>query len=346
MSDPNLMWYSQSVVNNANSNTVPPQFAAELTMAVDPRGGAITGVSVINNVLIIFKQNSIFTVQGNGPDATGNNSDYGDPTFITTDAGCINANSIVITPLGLMFQSQKGIYQLDQSGNLTYIGAPVQAYNTYNITSSTLSANTNQVIFTTSQGTSLVYDYYMQQWSTWSNQYAIDCTIYNNTFIYLSSNGTVYQQSNSLFTDNSSPVLMSFTTPNLSFAGLQGYQRVFRAYILGTYKGPHTLNVSVAYDFNDQYTQFATINPSTNISTWGSFTNWGAPNGQPWGGTYQLYEYRIDFNIQRCTAIRLMISDNQSSNYNEGYAISSIVFEVGALPGGNRLPASSTYGAD
>lgn len=54
-------------------------------------------------------------MQGNGPDATGANSDYGDPTLITSDVGCINDNSVVIMPQGLMFQSAKGIYLLDQS---------------------------------------------------------------------------------------------------------------------------------------------------------------------------------------------------------------------------------------
>lgn len=190
-----------------------------------------------------------------------------------------------------------------------------------------------------------MYDYYMQQWSTWTNQFAVDGAIFNGNFAYLTANGQVFIQNQNVFTDGSSPIYLSFTTPNLSFAGIQGYQRVFRCFILGTYKGPHTLNVSVAYDYNDSYTQFATVTPNT-ATTWGgpSTPNWGLPDGGAWGGEYQLYEYRIDFKIQKCTAIRLQITDNQSSAYNEGYAISSIVFEVGVMPGGNKLPTTSTYG--
>ena len=344
MADKLLMWYSQTVVSNANNNTIPPQFCAELTFSIDPRGGDITALGLLNNILIIFKESNIFALQGNGPDATGNNSDYGDAQMITSDVGCIDDTSVVIMPSGLMFQSAKGIYLLDQSLNVSYIGAPVEQYNSASITSATLNYNSNQVIFTTNQnGIALVYDYYMQQWATWTNHYAVDACIYNGNFCWLNQIGQVYQQNTSIFTDNGSPIYMSWTMPNLSFAGIQGYQRVYKMYILGTYKGPHTLNVQVAYDYNDSYTQFVTVNPSlVSANTWGSDNNWG--NEQFWGGVYSLYEFRIDFSIQKCTSIRINVSDNQSSNYNEGYAISSIVFEVGVMPGGNRLPTSSTYG--
>ncbi len=343
LSDKLLMWYSQSVVDNSNSNTIPPQFCAELNISCDPRGGDISALGLLNNALIIFKQTNIFALQGNGPDATGNNNDFGDPSLITSDVGCINDNSVVIMPQGLMFQSEKGIYLLDQSLTLSYIGAPVEAFNSYTITSSTLNPNANQVIFCTAQGTALVYDYYMQQWSTWTNHYALDSAVYNGNFCFVNKIGQVYVQNQNKFTDGSVPVYMSFTLPNLAFAGIQDYQRVYRVFILGTYKGPHTLNVSVAYDYNDNYTQFTTINPSANVSTWGSDQYWG--QNPYWGGQYQIYEFRVDFAIQKCTAIRLMIADNQTSVYNEGYAISSIVFEVGTMPGGNRLPTSNTYGA-
>lgn len=342
MSDPLLMWYSQSVVDNSNQNTIPPQFCAELTFSLDPRGGAITGLGLLNQILIIFKTSNIFSLQGNGPDATGNNSDYGDATLITSDVGCINGSSIVITPSGLMFQSNKGIYLLDQSLSLTYIGSPVELYNTYTITSAVLNATSNQVIFTTKQGLALVYDYYQQQWSTWTNHYAVDSTIYNNNFCYLTPFGQVFQQNTSLFTDNGNPIYMNFTTPNLSFAGLQGFQRVYKMFILGTYKGPHTLNVQVAYDFNDSYTQFVTVQPSANVSTWGSDAFWGTSSF--WGGNYTLYEFRIDMQQQKCSSIRINISDNQASSYNEGYSISSLVFQVGITVGANRLPTTSTYG--
>lgn len=343
LSDKLEMWYSQTVANNSNENTIPPQFCQELTSAIDPIGGDITAFGVINETLIIFKANKIFSLQGNGPDATGGNNDFGDPTLITSDVGCINQNSIIITPNGLMFQSNKGIYQLDQSFNVSYIGAPVENFNNFIITSAINDTISTQIIFTTVEGTALVYNYYFKQWSTWTNHNVRDSIIYNNLFTYLKPDGHVYVQNVNKFTDGASPVYLSWTLPNLSFAGIQGYQRVFRCFILGSYKGPHTLNVNIAYDYNDVYTQSVVVLPNTSVTTWGSDPTWGSLS--PWGGTYQIYEFRIDFNIQKCTSIRLQVSDNMTSQYNEGYSISSVVFEVGALPGGNRLPTTNTYGA-
>lgn len=341
LSDKLLMWYSQSVVDNSNFNTIPPQFCEQLTVACDPRGGNITALGLLNQTLIIFKEREIFSLQGNGPDATGNNNDFADPTLVTSDVGCINANSIVIIPEGLMFQSHKGIYLLDQSLNVSYIGAPIEDFTT-NITSAIENPQDNQIILTTSNGTALVYDYYFKQWATWSNHPASDSAIYNNTFCFLTPQGKVYTQNRSKYTDGASPIYLSWTLPNLSFAGLNGFQRVYKAYILGTYKGPHTLNIQVAYDYNDSYTQNVIVNASSNVSNWGSDANWGSSHF--WGGEYQIYEFRVDFNIQKCTSIRISVSDNQASAYNEGYSISSVVFEVGVLPGGNRLAISNTYG--
>jgi hypothetical protein len=332
MSDKLMMWYSQQVVSNATTNTVSQQFCAELNITCDPRGGDITALGLLNGALVIFKENEIFALTGNGPDATGNNSDFGDPTLITSDVGCISANSVVIMPKGLMFQSSKGIYLLDQSSNVSYIGAPVEAYNNLVIESAVLHSTQNQVIFLTNDvnGTALVYDYYYDQWATWSNHDAADAVIWDNQFVFLDDNGTVNVQNLTSFTDAGAKILLSFTTPNLNFAGIQGFQRVFRMFILGNFYGTHTLSISVAYDFNPNYTQYTTVTPSTGFTTLGG---------------YQIYEFRVDFEIQKCTSIRINVSDEQSSGYNQGYAISSLVFEVGSLPGANRLPAVNSYGA-
>lgn len=351
MSDRLLSWYSQEVVDNAGTNTIPPQFCQELTIACDPRGGNITALGLLNQTLVLFKASHIFVLSGNGPDATGSNNDFGNPTLISSEIGCINSNSVVITSLGLFFLSARGIYLLDQALNLTYIGAAVEAFNGLNITASVENGQDNQVIFVSSDGTALVYDHYFHQWSTWTNHPAQDVVIFQNKVCFIRSDGQVWLQNRSKFTDGPTPVYLSWTLPNLSFAGIQGFARVFRCYILGTYKGPHKLLVGVAYDFEDGYSQTATVVPNQVVETWGSDVAWGA--GQGWGlpdvwggGGGSIYEFRIDFARQKCTSIRLQVQDSQTSNYNEGYSISSVVFEVGALPGGNRLPASATYGSN
>lgn len=344
LEDPNELWYSKNRFNNTQTNATPIEFASEQTIGVDPRGGPITALALIGTNLIIFKERAIFLLNGDGPNDTGQGDVFPDPVMIVSDVGCNNPNSVVIVNDGIMFQSEKGIYHLGSDcATLNYIGAPVEAFNSYTITSSAMISNCNQVVFTTSTGPSLVYDYFFGQWSTWTNQASEDCLIYNGNFTFIKPNGMVWTQNQSLFTDNNAPVYMSWTTPNLNFNDLQGLVIVFRCLLLGTYKGPHNLIVKVAYDNNPTYTETCTINASTNISNWGSDSTWGS--GSLWGGAYVPYEFEINFAQQVCTSIRLEVSDNQSSNYNEGYAISALTFEVGALPRGNRLPASAQYGS-
>jgi hypothetical protein len=351
LEDPNLLWFSQNKQDYSNYNTTPTNFAAELTIGCDPLGGPITAIKNLNQNLIIFKKTNIFVVNGDGPNNTGGGTSYPNPQFLTSDVGCSNQNSIAIIPPsssgqgeagGIIFQSDKGIFLLDQGLNVTYIGAPVYAYNSETITSTTLVPDQNQVIFTTLSGTSLVYDYYVNQWSTFTNQAAIDSVIFQNEFTYVNTLGQVYQTDENIFTDAGAPIFMSWTSPNFSFAQLNGYQRVFNVMILGTYKGPHTLNVSVAYDDSPIYTQFATINVIGSTAIWGEDAFWG--QSSPWGGTYTPYQFRIDFKQQVCTSIRIMITDNQTSNYNEGYSISAMTFTVGVLGGANRIPATQVVG--
>ena len=344
LEDPNAIWFSKNRFNNLQTNSTPVEFAAENVIGVDPYGGGITALGLLGTNLVIFKERAIFLLNGDGPNDTGLGDSYPDPVRVVSDVGCKNPNSVVVVNDGIMFQSDKGIYHLGLDGaTLTYIGAPVEDFvNSITITSATLLPDTNEVVFTTESGAALVYNYFFQQWSRWTNHNSQDSDVFNGNLVFIKANGLVYQQNKNKFTDGSAAVLMSFETPNFNFASLQGYQRVFRCYILGTYKGPHTLTVDVAYDFSDSFTQSTIVDATTNVTTWGSDSVWGA--GATWGGAYSIYEFRVDFGIQKCTSIRLKISDAQSSNYNEGYAITALTFEVGALPGGNRLPTSNTYG--
>lgn len=63
-------------------------------------------------------------------------------------------------PLGIMYKSNKGIYLLNRSLQVDYIGSPVEDYNSQNITSADLIQDKNRRRFLTSSGVTLVYDYY------------------------------------------------------------------------------------------------------------------------------------------------------------------------------------------
>lgn len=110
--------------------------------------------------LILFEDNRIFSLTGQGPTPTGDQNDFSEPSLVTSDAGCIDPRSIVLIPIGILFQSNKGIYLLSRSLETKYIGAPVEAFNNQTITSAKLLQDQNQVRLLSSDGTTLVYDYF------------------------------------------------------------------------------------------------------------------------------------------------------------------------------------------
>lgn len=323
LGDGNTLWFSKTRELGS-----PMQFAVEDTLQVDASGGPITALGVLNSALIIFKQSAIFSLVGNGPDNTGSNSDFGSPgpQSVISTVGCVEPNSIVKTPMGLMFKSAQGIYLLDQSGNVSYKGAPVEKYNDLVITSATCVPD-QWVIFTTSSGTALCYDYLYDQWATFTNHFAIDSALYlggGNTFVFANPDGTVYQQSQT-FSDAGKPISLSLTTGWINFSQLQGFQKIQRILLLGTYKGPHKLVVSLAYDYVEVFTGFTNIETDQVLGagTYGSTGPYGIGTGF-YGGTGQVYQFTIKPSVRKCQAVKIQIQDIQGAGPNEGYSISAL----------------------
>jgi hypothetical protein len=236
--DPNTLWYSKQLLEGT-----PIEFSDLFTIYVSPAvgnsaiSGPCTAVSNMDDKLIIFKKNSIYYVTGNGPDITGANNDFSEPTYITSAAGCENPRSIVLTPNGLMFQSDKGIWLLKRDLGTQYIGDAVEQYNNEAIVSALTIPGTNQVRFVLDNGITLMYDYYYGQWTTWTGAAAISSTLFENKQTLLNSFGQILQESPGTYIDGpGNPVLVSFTTAWIKLIGLQSYQRAYYCYLLGGLK--------------------------------------------------------------------------------------------------------------
>lgn len=357
LEDVNTLWYSKNKFDASNFNTIPPEFSSSLSISVSQLGGPITALGLMDNNLIIFKKNSIFVLNGDGPNDTGGGQGFPNPALVSNSVGCSNPNSVVLSKDGIMFQSDKGIWLLDRGlGAPQFIGAPVDDQTKlFTVSSATVDPNDNLIIFTTYDGPALVYDYYATQWCTWTNHNSVDSlaihldaqtTTQASAFAFVKANGVVYVQNRSSFQDNGQSIIMELITPWMSLAQMLGYQSVFRGFLLGQYKSPHQLNVSIGYDFNPSFGPYdsATINATAlaGSNVWGSDGYWG--DSSPWGGVYQPYIFQINFRRVTCTSFRLKISDSPTSPYSEGYSISNLNFEVGVMPDGIRLPKTNKVG--
>jgi hypothetical protein len=340
MSDGNRILHS--------TRTVPGEAVAfndALSIDVDPSGGPVTGLGVLDDKLIIFKANAIYAMAGDGPTDTGSQNDYGDPSRISSDVGCISPRSIVATPAGLMFKSSKGIYALDRSLTVTYVGAPVDTYRDNDVLGAAVVPEFNQVRFVSSSGKTLVYHYDVDQWSVFTGQTAVGCVIWDNQYVYAKPDGHALIENPEAFTDGGSSYSLKFVTAWLQTGQIQGFQRAWRCYILGAYKGAHKLRVAFGYDHHDEFEQELLID-ATGIMDgviYGDDATYGATS--PYGGEFPLYQFGIHLARQKCTAIRVSIEDTQTSGTREAYALSSIAFLVGTKAPGPKLPGSRSFGS-
>ena len=276
----------------------------------------ITALAEFDQKLIIFEPNQIFYITGNGPTATGAQNDFSPPQAITGDVGCANPNSLVLMPLGLMFQSNKGIYLLDRSLQTVYIGAEVEAYNDLTITSAELIRDENQIRYLTSDGRCLIYDYFYGKWSTWTNHEGNGATIWNATgdYVYLRTDGRIFQQSSTSYKDDNDPVEMSLTTSWVKTNGIQGFQRIRRALVLGDFRSTHTLQLEIGHDYQYYFNEVHKFDYMTDLDVieYGDSTPYGDEEyyGASSGGVSDgVYQFRAHCKKQKCQSVRFRISD-------------------------------------
>lgn len=315
--NPLKLWYSKQTVSGS-----PVEFSDFLTLHADPIGGDVTAVASMDDKLVIFKRTDIFVMTGTGPDSTGAQNDFSPMQLIASDCGCINARSIMLTPMGLMFQSLKGFQLLDRSLGVQYIGAEVEAFNGQTVTSAELIADANQVRIGFNSDEAIVYDYYMKQWATFTAHSQVAAVVWNDVYTFLLSNGVVWTETSGEFSDAGAVIPLALTTTWLQMAGVQGYQRTRRMLVLGEWESSHILTVGVSYDFDDTTVQTDTVD----------MTFAQVP-----------YQQLIHFANQKCEAIQISLSDSSDSP-GESLRLSGLTFEVAVKRGLKKLSATNQSG--
>jgi hypothetical protein len=310
----------------------PVEFNDALKIMLNEYGGPGVCLGVMDDHIIIFKEQAIYALTGEGPNNLGEQDDFRAPYLITSDVGCVDPNSVVTTPMGLMFKSQKGIYMMQRGFAVNYLGSPVEKYNDDIITSSTLLADTNQVRFTTDNSRALVYDYFHNRWSTFTNIQAVDATIYKGIYTYLRSFGDVLTETNGLYSDNGSFIKIKIVSAWIHIANVQGFERFYKLLLLGNYLSPHKLEVAFSYNYNPTFIHNVFIDAEALMATpfYGENT-YG--DDSPYGGDYPLYQWLVFPKVQKCQAFRFLLSDVKTTENGASCTISNFASEIGIKEG-------------
>ena len=127
--------------------------------------------------LIVFKRDQTFVLSGSGPAENGQGNDFTDVNEIPIGMGCIDPRSVAVVPMGVLFQSAKGIHLLTKAYDAEYIGKAVEdTLATYPIiTSAVHQISPGRVLFTAittagTTGVTLVWDYIHNVWSVFKRR--------------------------------------------------------------------------------------------------------------------------------------------------------------------------------
>ena len=282
------------------------------------RAEKIECLASLDSRLIIFKKNSILAIFGEGPDATGANNDFSEPELVTTDTGCSNQRSVVLTGAGVMFQSQKGIYVLTRGMGMEFIGAEVEKF-TSPVVQSDLMETENQVRFILKDGTVLIYNYFFKKWTHWTLESAVSSLLSDKGWQYLLSTGELKIQDNASFRDNGAFIGRRFDTGWLKLNGVQGFQRIWRLIFTGEYIDSHQLRITAEYDYKAGGGDVYLITPDALLD----------------------YQYEVHLKRQKCQSVRFIIEDVDTGATEEGCRISNITIMAGVKRGFNKITNAS-----
>lgn len=183
--DGNNIWLSKALTPFEG-----PGFNEATAFSVDDGPLGITALASMDDKLIIFKNDRIFYMTGEGPADNGLENDLTPPTRIPSDVGCVDWRSVVVFSKGTWFLSANGLYLLTRDLQILPAGKNVEdTLSTYPIvTSATVNTSTGEVRWTACtddvsnprNGVVIVYNYVLDVWTTETHVNTVLGTVVNH----------------------------------------------------------------------------------------------------------------------------------------------------------------------
>lgn len=306
--------------------------------------GRAVATQEMDDRLVILCENGVGIISGTGPAPTGTSGQYSDFSSIITETGCSwdSPKSVIRGPEGVWFRSPFGLRLVSRAGGLArgqdgkQAGAEVDSLVSGTVVAVAGDAK-QQLRFYQSSGTCLVWDYQWQQWTRFTGMANVDAVYADDRFYVLSNYSTstplvrhIDEDTYTEVTDaaGSSVVTAVVETPWLSFAGIQGFQRVYRLMMLGKDVGavgePHAVTLNSYLNF-DETTAAETASGTLSTTT----------NGQ--------IQYQHHFQKQKCEAMKLRVTFAPDTGADARLRLTDLTLQVGVKFGYNKLPSSQRF---
>jgi hypothetical protein len=351
LDNPNRVYYSK--IKDPNTSV---EFSDALYLTIPPEGGSITGLSVLDSNLIVFKENKVYRVYGEGPNDTGAGGAFSEPLLISSSHGAKTKKAIINTVEGVVFRgTDGGIYNLDRSLNFTYIGGPVEDSNDLDIVHATNVGAQSEIRFVLEDGEALVYNYWFKVWTRFTNHTSVDSTVYNDKFVMARADSSkgIWIQSPGSYLDLTEPILLDVETSWIKLAGIKGFQRCNWFSILGEQTDAHDIDVTIYRDYNTDPIESFTVDGADIFD----LKLYGDPScgtyGDPSCGTYgwpgdDVYQWRHKPEIQKTESIKLKFKDSAalSGVYDPlvatNFSLKNLTLYIGVKTGQFKLPERKT----
>ena len=294
-----------------------------LYVDVSPATGPITGLAVMDDKIVVFKQNTIFVMAGSSFDATGANASqsFTQPQQLATYYGCVNAKSVQVTNQGTFFQSPRGIELLGRDLAQNFIGQVLDGIN-MNIVDSALVQTVGHVRFLDSvQQTIWVWDAVAQKWSSRSLATAAWAPRTQVITALATQNQRVFAGTSSYVESTTTALTSATTTGWVKMSGLQGFSRLYRFGVLGTAPSGTVLTIQAFYNYNP-----------TAVDTF-TYTV----------GATTSFQFRARVSLQKIESVQFAIA---AAGVTSALAptLSGISLEYGVNPGVFRMGPAQTVG--
>jgi hypothetical protein len=302
---------------------------------------------------------------GDGPTVTGDTAQGGfsRPQLVTSDVGCIYPESVCLTPNGYVFQSRKGFHLLGRDGSISYVGAPVEAYNSQRTRSATSLPDRTSIVFVSDSGSTLLYDYFYGQWSRFSNHLGYGAAVVADRYHYLRLDGRVFRETPGEYSDAGQRIRIRFETAWIRLQGhLQGFARFWALHLLGSWLSPHQLGISYRTGYDTQWSSTYWLDATGSSSSAGWITGVDAAtigtdpitgseygdgeygDGEYGGDAPDVYSWRMRCN-EKGSAIQIRVEDFEAvGNAGASMELSELAI-TGGVKGNVPAPFTSARGS-
>lgn len=323
-----------------------PAFNANINRQVDRGDRDITALGFVGGVVIMFRENSAYVLDGDGPDnyATG----YWPPARLAlADVGAVSQESLALVSAGLLFQSRAGIRLIGPGGAYDPAGAPVDPTakaDNLTIRAAVVVPQFSEVRWYGEEYV-LVFNYLDGAWSTWT--LGTMGAVYNketNLAVAIDPLGHLMIETEGLYTDGGKNYQHRIRFPWLHAGNLGDFQRIRRFSAFGEWDGdPHRVRAEIYFDERehwDEYWEWDVPDDSQNENEWGA-DNYGDGT---WGDTDNetledsVWRWRRRPRRQKCSVFSIAISDLGSDT--KGFRLTTLGLELGKKTGLDRIPAA------